>query len=246
MLDFGLGIGNHDFSITAPRQETDRSRDVTRRTLLAARLAARAIPLGLTGLAALATLLSCQPENVREEKTIRRQLAHEMRHRSYESAIPLARRVLRVAPQDQKVWKQLVQAQIGLHDLDGARVTLSDWRATAQPLLGRIEEFEGDILREEGNFGSALQSWQKSVSIQPKNRRVLSKIAAAEQRDQRWGDAKAAWTRVLEIRDNATARINRAVCYRRTRQWNEAFEDLHHAQKLGPDDADVQRWSRVF
>ena len=197
-------------------------------------------------LLALATLLSCQPENVREEKAIRRQLAHEMRHHSYESAIPLARRVLHSAPQDQKVWRQLVQAQLGLHDLDGARVTLSDWRATAQPLLFRIEEFEGDILREEGNFGSALQSWQKSIAIQPKNRRVFSKIAASEQRDGRWSDAKAAWTRVLEIRDNATARINRAVCFRRLRQWNEAFEDLHHARKLGPEDADVQRWSKVF
>ena len=130
--------------------------------------------------------------------------------------------------------------------LDGARVTLSDWRATAHPLLGRIEEFEGDILREEGNFGSAVQSWQKSIALQPKNRRVLAKIAAAEQRDGRWADAKAVWTQALEIRDNATARINRAVCYRRLRQWNEAFEDLHHAQKLGPEDADVQRWSKVF
>jgi tetratricopeptide (TPR) repeat protein len=30
------------------------------------------------------------------------------------------------------------------------------------------------------------------------------------------------------------------------RQWTEAFEDLHHAQKLAADDPDVRRWSRLF
>src|SRR4051812_10642469 len=245
MLDLGLGIGNHDFSIGALRRQSDGLYAVKRGRFSCKGRAVRALRTGLTALAVV-TLFSCQPEKVREEKAIRRQLAHEMRHHSYESAIPLARRILRIAPQDQKLWRQLVQAQLGLHDLDGAHVTLSDWRATTHPLLGRIEEFEGDILREEGNFGSALQSWRKSVALQPKNRRVLAKIAAAEQRDRRWSEARAAWTRALEVRDNATARINRAVCYRRLRQWNEAFEDLHHAQKLGPDEADVQRWSKVF
>lgn len=245
MLDLGLGIGNHDFAISAPARQNDGVCDVKRPGFPTKSRAVRAVRAGLTAFV-LAILFSCQPENVREEKAIRRQLAHEMRHHSYESAIPLARRILRIAPQDQKVWRQLVQAQLGLHDLDGARVTLSDWRATAHPLLGRIEEFEGDILREEGNVGSAVQSWQKSIAVQPKNRRVLAKIAATEQRDGRWADAKVVWTRALEIGDNATARINRAVCYRRLRQWKEAFEDLHHAQKLGPEDADVQRWSKVF
>ena len=196
--------------------------------------------------AALLLLLSCQPQNVRDEKALRAQFAHEMRHHSYESAIPLARRLIRIAPQDQKVWKRLVQAQIGLHDLDGARVTLSDWRATVRPLSARLDEFEGDILREEGNEAAALQAWQKSIAIQPKNRRVLAKIASLQQGEQRWSEAISTWTRALQAHDNAIARINRAVCYRRLRQWPNAFEDLHHAQKLGPDDPDVQRWLRLF
>ena len=191
-------------------------------------------------------LFSCQPQNVREEKALRTQLAHEMRHHSYESAVPLARRVLRIAPQDPKVWKRLVQAQIGLHDLEGARVTLADWRARVRPLSARVDEFEGDISREEGNPSAALQSWQKSIAIQPKNRRVFAKVATLEQGEQRWTEAITNWTRALQVRDNAAARINRAICHRRLRHWPEAFEDLHHAQKLGPDDAEVQRWSRLF
>jgi tetratricopeptide (TPR) repeat protein len=169
-----------------------------------------------------------------------------MRHHSYESAVPLARRVIRIAPQDQRIWKRLVQAQIGLHDLDDARVTLSDWRARVRPLSGRVDEFEGDIAREEGNRSTTLQAWQKSIAIQPKNRRVLAKIATLEQSEARLADAIATWTRALQVRDNALSRINRAVCHRRLRHWPEAFEDWHHAQKLGPDDAEVQRWSRLF
>lgn len=205
----------------------------------------RALRAGSTAAATL-LLFSCQPQNVREEKALRTELAHEMRHHSYESAVPLARRVIRIAPQDQRIWKRLVQAQIGLHDLDGARITLSDWRARVRPLSGRVDEFEGDIAREEGNRSTALQSWQKAIAIQPKNRRVLAKIATSEQSEERWADAIATWTRSLQVRDNAIARLNRAICYRRLRQWPQAFEDLHHAQKLGPDDAEVQRWSRLF
>jgi tetratricopeptide (TPR) repeat protein len=189
---------------------------------------------------------SCQPQNVREEKAMRRQLAHEMHHHSYESAIPLARRLIRIAPQEQKLWQNLVQAQIGLHDFDGARVSLGDWRAAVNPISGHADELEGDILQEEGNTGAALQAWQRSLAIQPKNQRLFSKIAALHQREQRWSDAVTFWTRALQIKDNATARINRAVCHRRLRQWHEAFEDFRHAQKLGADDPAVQRWRHVF
>ncbi len=191
-------------------------------------------------------LPGCQPQHVREEKSLRSQLAHEFRTHSYESAVPLARRLIRIAPQDAKVWKHLVQAQIGLHDFDGARQTLTDWRQTVRPLSARPDELQGDVAREESNFTGALQAWKKALATQPKNRRVLEKIALVEQREQHWPEAIAAWTGALQAHDNATARINRAACYRRLRQWNEAFEDLHHAQKLAPDDPDVQRWSRVF
>jgi tetratricopeptide (TPR) repeat protein len=196
--------------------------------------------------AVVAALCSCQPQSVREEKALRAQLSHELRHHSYESAIPLARRVIRIAPQDKRAWKKLVAAQIGLHDLDGAKQTLAEWRRTVRPLSSRVDELEGDIAREESDFDSARRAWEKAVAVQPKNRRVWEKIATVEQRDQQWAKAIASWTRALQIKDNATARINRAVCRRRLRQWTEAFEDLHHAQKLAADDPDVRRWSRLF
>src|SRR4051794_28115689 len=104
MLDLGLGIGNHDFSIGAPRRQSDGLYGVKRGRFPCKGRAVRALQTAL----AVVILFSCQPEKAREEKAIRRQLAHEMRHHSYESAIPLARRILLIAPQDHKVWRQLV------------------------------------------------------------------------------------------------------------------------------------------
>src|SRR5947209_19571111 len=108
-------------------------------------------------LLALILASSCQPQNVREEKALRRQLSHEMRHHSYESAIPIARKLLRAAPQDDKVWATLVQAQIGLHDFDAARVSLGDWRVNIRTPSGKTDELEGDILSADGQPGAALQ-----------------------------------------------------------------------------------------
>lgn len=191
-------------------------------------------------------LAGCKPQNVREEKALRSQLAHELSHHSYESAIPLARRVIRMAPQDNRVWKKLVEAQIGLHDFEGAKQTLTDWRATVQPLSPQVDEFEGDIAHEEHDLTGALQAWGKAAAGQPNNGRVVEKIALLEQGERRWPQAIVVWDRSIAMKDNATARINRAVCHRRLRQWSEAFDDLHRAQQLAPHDPEVRRWSRLF
>jgi len=71
---------------------------------------------------------ACQPESVRQEKALRRQLIHEMRNHSYVAAAPIARQLLQRKPHDERLWKQLMQAQMGLHDLDGAKDTLQRWR----------------------------------------------------------------------------------------------------------------------
>jgi tetratricopeptide (TPR) repeat protein len=200
----------------------------------------------LAAAAALLTATGCEPQNVREEKALRRQLIREMRNHSYESAAPIARQLIRLQPQDSRIWKRLVQAQIGLHDFDGAKQTLLQWRETVQPTPVRTEEYEGDIAREEGDKARALEAWKKAAAVQPKRGRVFDKIAALQQSQQQWAEAIEAWTASLKAKDNAIARINRAVCERRLRHWDEAFRDLHHAQKLGADEPEVQRWSKMF
>src|ERR1700738_3351278 len=79
------------------------------------------------------SLSACQPTNVREEKALRRQLANELHHHAYQSAVPLARQLIQRQPKDNSAWKRLVQAQIGLHDFDGAKQSVTDWGKAGQP-----------------------------------------------------------------------------------------------------------------
>jgi tetratricopeptide (TPR) repeat protein len=192
------------------------------------------------------TLAACQPSDVREEKALRRQLANELHHHSYQSAVPLARQLLQRQPKDNSAWKRLVQAQIGLHDFDGAKQSLADWRKAVQPPPHRADEYEGDIARAEGDLTSALRAWQTTAANQPKNHRVLEKIAALEQSQQHWNKAIATWSASLLLQDGAPARINRAVCLRRLHRWDEAFQDWRRAKQIDSDDPGVRRWSPLF
>lgn len=196
--------------------------------------------------AALLFLIGCESEKVREEKALRKELVREMRSHSYESVAPLARRLVQLKPHDNVAWKRLVQSEIRLHDLDGARQTLAQWRKSAQSSLPRMEECEGDIAHDERNLSGALVAWQKAAAAQPRRHRVFEKIAALEQGQQDWKKATEAWTAALKAKGTPLGLINRAVCQRRLHHWTEAIEDLHHAQKLGPDEPDVQRWSKLF
>ncbi|MEY2546504.1 MAG: hypothetical protein QOG48_1621 [Verrucomicrobiota bacterium] len=191
-------------------------------------------------------LFGCEPQNVREEKALRRQLLHEMRNHSYESAAPIARELIRRQPKASRNWRKLVQVQLRLHDHDGAKETLNNWRGAVQPAPVKIQEFEGDIARDERDMARALQAWREVATAEPKRRRVHEKIAKAEQKRGHWREAIDEWTNALKVKDNAVARINRAVCYRRLRNWDDAFSDLHHAQKLAPNEPRVQRWARLF
>ena len=202
--------------------------------------------LNASALVCAVLLTGCQPENVRQEKKLRRELALELRNHSYATAAPIARQLLQRRPNDERLWKQLVKAQLGLHDLEGARQSLQRWRSAIHSPSVRADELEGDVAREEHNYPAALSSWQKVVQSQPNNHRVRQKLALLQQMLQHWTDADAAWGSALALKETATAHLNRAVCRRRLHQWNEAFEDFELARKLGADDPEVRRWSKLF
>src|SRR3981189_1450007 len=97
-------------------------------------------------------LPGCEPQDVREEKALRRQLSHELHQHAYQSAVPLARQLVQRQPLDNNAWKRLAHAQIGSHDFDGAKQSVADWRKTVQPAPHRADEYEGDIARAEGDL----------------------------------------------------------------------------------------------
>jgi len=194
----------------------------------------------------IAAPLGCKKQPPPENKALRMQLAHELRHHSYDKALLIARRLIELTPQDNSAWKRLAQAQFGLRDFDGASQTLIEWRRTIAAPDPRLDEYEGDLANKKHDSAHARQVWEKILAAQPKNRRVLRKVALLEQNQQRWVEAIAAWSRFLKVRDDGVAWVNLAVCQRRLHDWDHAFQDWHRAQHLAPDDPEVRRWSKVF
>jgi tetratricopeptide (TPR) repeat protein len=195
---------------------------------------------------ALVALPACHRAASKEEKALRAELRKALHEHAYERAVVLARRYLKLKPQDNGTWDRLVQAQFSMRDLAGVKQTLDEWRrAVPKPSLN-LEEYTGDLAAEQHDAALAVQAWSKVCAAEPKNIRVLEKIARLEKMRQHWMEENEAWTALIAAQDNAIARINRALCRRRLHRWQEAFEDLQRAQALAPRDPEVQRGAKLL
>jgi tetratricopeptide (TPR) repeat protein len=189
---------------------------------------------------------ACNRGATREEKTLRAELHQALLEKAYGKAAELARRHLKLRPQDNGTWDRLVRAQFGLHDLAGVKQVLEDWRRSVSNPSLNLEEYTGDLAFEQNESAGAVEAWTKVLAVEPKNTRVLEKVARAEGKQQHWAEENTAWTTHLAVQESATALINRALCRRRLHRWQDAFEDLKRAQELAPKDPEVERGGRRF
>ena len=195
---------------------------------------------------AIAGETACNRAPSPEEKATRAELRKALRERSYPKAVELAQRVVGSSPHDDGAWARLVRAHIGMRDLAEAKQTIVEWRSTVRNPSPKLDELAGDIANEEGNVGLALDSWSKALAATPKNPRVLNKVARAQRSQQHWAKEEAALSAIIDIKDDATTRIERALCRRRQHRWTDAIEDYRRAREMAPDDPDVRRGARVF
>ena len=205
---------------------------------------ARALPAVLV-LVSLFSFPACH-RTAKEEKSLRAELRQALHEHSYEKAGELARRLLKLTPQDNGTWDRLVQAEFGKRDFAIVKQTLDEWPRVVKNPSSNLDEYRGDLAAEQREPSLALQSWSKVIAVDPKNLRVLEKIARLEKSQQHWAEENSAWTAHLAVQDNALARISRALCARRLHRWHEAFEDLHRAQEIAPDDPEVVRAGKLF
>lgn len=206
---------------------------------------ARALAFGLM-IAGVLALPACRRAGSKEEKALRAELRKALDEQSYERAVELARRHLKLKPQDNGTWDRLIRAQFGLHDFAGVSQSLDDWRnAVPEPSL-KLDEYAGDYAAAKKDDAWAVAAWKTVVGADPKNVTVWEKIARLEKRRHFWVKEDAAWTALIAAQDNALARINRALCRRRLHRWHDAYEDLQVAQASGRDDPEVQRGARLL
>ena len=191
------------------------------------------------------TVPACQ-RGKKEEKALRAELRKALDEQAYERAVDLARRHLKMRPQDNGTWDRLVRAQFGLRDFGGVKQSLDEWRTTVSKPALNLDEYTGDLAAAQNDDGRAIEAWQRVAAATPKNVRVLEKIARLEKRQGFWMKEEAAWTSLLAVQESAVARINRALCRRRLHRWHDAFEDLEKARSLAADNPEVQRGGKVF
>jgi tetratricopeptide (TPR) repeat protein len=200
--------------------------------------------IALCGL--VAALPACHRATSKEEKALRAELRKALDEQAYDRAADLARRHLKLRPRDNGTWDRLVRAQFGLRDFAGVKQSLEQWRlAVPKPSL-TLDEYTGDLAAAQNDDAGAIGAWQRAAAVEPKNVRVLEKIARLEKRQHFWMKEDAAWTLLLAAQESAVARINRALCRRRLHRWHDAFEDLEKARTLAPDDPEVQRGAKLL
>ena len=177
---------------------------------------------------------------------MRVQLKKAQRREAYEQIAPIARKILEFAPQDNKVWAALAQAQLETGDMEGIRKTLEEWRRRVERPSPKLDEYDGNVAHHEKDFSRALHLWQRSLSAKPKNVRVLQKIAQLQHAQKHWPEENNALSAIIAIRDNAAVRAARALCRRHLHDWDGAVKDFQRARELAPDDPDVQRCVKIF
>lgn len=189
---------------------------------------------------------SCHRKISKEEKALRRDLQHALGQHSYREAEILARRLLLSAPNDNGAWDRLVQAQCGQGNYKAAKETFTRWRATMPKPSPKLDEYIGDVALAENNVAAALQAWHRLLGTNPRNLRVLTKVAHAEEQQHHWLEAETAWTAVLEMKETGEGLAQRALCRRHRHHWSEALADLQRAKQLAPDDPDVTQCVQLF
>ena len=204
------------------------------------------IAAGAAVIVALFGFPACNRAASKEDKALRAELRQALHDQQYEKAAELARRHLKLKPQDNGTWDRLVRAQFGMRDFAGVKQSLDEWRRSVPKPYLSIDEYAGDLAAEQKELSAALDVWTKVIAAEPKNTRVLEKIARVEKLQQRWAQENDAWTAHIAVQDNAIARINRALCRRRLHRWQDAFDDLERAQALAPDDPEVRSGARIL
>ena len=188
----------------------------------------------------------CHHRPTPEQKVERSKLRRALRDHAYEAAVPLARRIVTAAPNENGAWDRLIQAEFGLRDIASVKQSLADWRKAVRKPSSKLDEYTGDVALEEHDVAGALRAWAAVQASNPRNARVLEKTARLQRSQAHWLDAENSWTLHIRAGDNASARIDRAICRRHLHHWNDAFEDFHRAQELAADDPEVHRVAALF
>ncbi|MDQ6626650.1 MAG: tetratricopeptide repeat protein [Verrucomicrobiota bacterium] len=189
---------------------------------------------------------ACHRALTPEEKQTRAELRQALQDHSYDRAAELAAQVVAARPRENGAWERLVRAQLGRRDFASAKQTLVRWRAAVHKPSAMLEEFTGDIAAEEQDYSTATAAWKRALAVNQKRPQLLRKLARAQHAQRQWPEENATLTTLLALEDQVDDRMARANSFRRLHRWAEALEDFRRAEKLAPNNPEVQQGLKLF
>jgi len=186
------------------------------------------------------------PPNVPQ---LRAQLAAAEKDDDNDAVAELSRRILETTPNDSKLWEKLARTQFVLKDFDRCAATLDRWEKAVKPRPAAIEDFRGDVASEKEDYKSAEAHWRAFIAAKPSPAdaaETYKKLANLCVDQSRWPENLEFRSRVIELKDNAPNRVERATAFLRLHRWDEAYIGINKANALGPSDAMVKEWFPQF
>ena len=245
---------------TMPERQAALSREqaaAAARKQAAARRAQRKrwITVTATSLAALAAAISSilwwhnwaatkQLLHLRDELTA---LRNDPNSSAYEVG-NISERVLRLSPNDSKVWPIYCKALLNQGRDDEFNAALARWRTTT-PVTPEAEDLLGDSEMKHGHQQSAIQHWRnfvQSTAIDLQQRtQTWAKLADAYGRLGQWEQARSVLNEWIRAQDNVHARMLRARANQQLRNWEAVRDDLDFARRTDPSNAEVKSFGPI-
>ncbi len=139
-----------------------------------------------------------------------------------------------------------MRAQLAQQNVTGAQQSLAEWRRVVPRDTPKRLELTGDAAMLENNPPAAVDAWKKALAQNPKNLRVLEKLARGQDTLRQWKEEDATLTNLLALQEKAATYASRARCRRQQHRWAEALADMKHAQQLAPNDSQIEEYARMF
>ena len=198
------------------------------------------------GILAAGNSLSGAPPNLPQ---LRAQLAAAEKAEDGAAEAELSRRILEITPNDSKLWEKLARKQFELKDYDRALATLDRWEKAVKPRPAVIDDLRGDVELEKDGFKEAEVHWRAFIAAKPSRdaaAETYKKLANLCVDQSRWPENLEFRNRIIELKDDAPNRVERATAFLRLHHWDEAYIDINKANALDPTNAEVKEWFPQF
>lgn len=162
----------------------------------------------------------------------------------YDEAIAEAKAALFINSKAIPIYNDLAMVYLDTNRYDLARFTLEKALADIDGAKGnaRLHAVLGEVYYRLGYTGDAVQSFQKSLELDPYQLPALLYLAGYHMDNRSWTDATPLLERAMKVAPNdAGIQLNLGICYRGEGRFEDAKRAYNEALRLRPKDPEPYR-----